>query len=188
MKIKECIVVEGKDDTTAIKQAVDADTIETNGSAVSPGVLKRIKLAMERRGVIVFTDPDTPGDRIRRIVSEAVPGCKHAFLPKRKALSQNKGSSIGVEHASPEAIREALAAVRTESEEQTSQTISQQDLMDAGLLAGPFARKRRERLGEELGIGYANGKQLLKRLEVFCITEDEFARAVMTVIEEEDTK
>ncbi len=45
MKIKECIVVEGKDDTTAIKQAVDADTIETNGSAVSHGVLKRIKLA-----------------------------------------------------------------------------------------------------------------------------------------------
>ena len=34
-KIKEIIVVEGKDDTTAIKRAVDADTIETNGSAVN---------------------------------------------------------------------------------------------------------------------------------------------------------
>lgn len=34
MKIKEIIVVEGKDDTVAIKRAVDADTIETNGSAI----------------------------------------------------------------------------------------------------------------------------------------------------------
>ncbi|GAK04854.1 ribonuclease M5 [Geomicrobium sp. JCM 19037] len=29
MKIKECIVVEGRDDTVAIKRAVEADTIET---------------------------------------------------------------------------------------------------------------------------------------------------------------
>ncbi len=35
MKIKEIIVVEGKDDTTAVRQAVNADTIETNGSAIN---------------------------------------------------------------------------------------------------------------------------------------------------------
>ncbi len=35
MRIKEFIVVEGKDDTTAIKRAVNADTIETNGSAIN---------------------------------------------------------------------------------------------------------------------------------------------------------
>ena len=32
------------------------------------------------------------------------------------------------------------------------------------------SRKRREYLGEQLRIGYANGKQLLKRLELFGIT------------------
>jgi hypothetical protein len=32
--IKEVIVVEGKDDTVAIKRAVEADTIETGGSAI----------------------------------------------------------------------------------------------------------------------------------------------------------
>ena len=35
LHINEVIVVEGKDDTTAIKRAVGADTIETNGSAIS---------------------------------------------------------------------------------------------------------------------------------------------------------
>lgn len=33
-KIEEVIVVEGKDDTKAINRAVNADTIETRGSAV----------------------------------------------------------------------------------------------------------------------------------------------------------
>ena len=32
--IKEMIVVEGKDDTAAIRRAVEADTIETGGSAI----------------------------------------------------------------------------------------------------------------------------------------------------------
>lgn len=38
-----------------------------------------------------------------------------------------------------------------------------------GFLAGNDSRKRREFLGEELRIGYSNGKQLLKRLELFGI-------------------
>ncbi|MGN1386333.1 MAG: ribonuclease M5, partial [Bacillus sp. (in: firmicutes)] len=107
MKIKEIIVVEGKDDTTAIKRALNADTIETNGSAVGDAVIEQIRLAQETRGVIIFTDPDYPGERIRHIVSEKVPGCKHAFLPKAEARPKN-GKGIGVEHASPEAIRIAL--------------------------------------------------------------------------------
>ena len=70
MDIKEIIVVEGKDDTIAIKRAVNADTIETNGSAISEETLKRIAHAQKKRGVIVFTDPDYPGRRIRAIIEE----------------------------------------------------------------------------------------------------------------------
>ena len=49
MKIKEIIVVEGKDDTVAIKRAVDADTIETNGSAIGDHVIEQVKLAQKGR-------------------------------------------------------------------------------------------------------------------------------------------
>jgi ribonuclease M5 len=35
---------------------------------------------------------------------------------------------------------------------------------------GGESRKRREYLGERLRIGYCNGKQLLKRLELFGIS------------------
>ena len=39
--IKEIIVVEGKDDTVAIKRAVEAETIETGGSAIGEDVLRQ---------------------------------------------------------------------------------------------------------------------------------------------------
>jgi ribonuclease M5 len=174
--IREIIVVEGKDDTVAVKRAVEAETIETGGSAIGPSVLRRIALAQERRGVIVFTDPDHAGERIRKIISAKVPGCKHAFLPQE--LAEHNGD-IGVENATPEAIRQALAAVRTEHAEGLSAgEIAWSDLMDAGLLVHPDAAARRLAVGNALGIGYCNGKQFYRRCTAFRITRDEFAAAV----------
>ena len=183
MKIKEWIVVEGRDDTAAIRRAVDADTIETNGSAISMDTIAMIKHAQAGRGVIVFTDPDFPGEKIRHTIAQHVPGCKHAFIPKELALPK-KGKGLGVEHAAPETIREALKdALLMESE--APEVITREDLIDAGLISGEGARRRRERLGKLLKIGYANGKQLHKRLMLFQITREQFAAAMMELIQEE---
>ena len=74
MKINEFIVVEGRDDTQRVKSAVECDTIETNGSAVDEEVIAVIKQAQETRGVIILTDPDFPGDKIRNTIKDRVPG------------------------------------------------------------------------------------------------------------------
>ena len=71
-RIKEVIVVEGKDDTKRIQRAVDADTIETRGSAIDDETLDLIDRLAQTRGVIVFTDPDFSGEKIRRIISEEI--------------------------------------------------------------------------------------------------------------------
>lgn len=184
MKIKEIIVVEGKDDTTAIKRAVEADTIETNGSAVNDETIEIIRHAQVVRGVIIFTDPDYPGERIRKIISEKVPGCKHAFLPKEEALAKGK-RGLGVEHASREAIQNALATIHEEGEVQVS-AITFQDLMDAGLIGGSKAKERRLKLGKLLKIGYTNGKQLQKRLQMFNISIETFAQAYQQILQEEE--
>ncbi|WP_040206579.1 ribonuclease M5 [Neobacillus jeddahensis] len=183
MKIKEFIVVEGKDDTTTIKRAVDADTIETNGSAVNQSTIEKVRRAQETRGVIIFTDPDFPGEKIRKTIAAAVPGCKHAFLPKEAAIAKN-GKGLGVEHASPEAIREALRDAQM-MREMIAEEISQDDLLTAGLIGGDGAKERRIRLGELLKIGYTNGKQLHKRLMMFQISRQEFAEALSVVRQEE---
>ncbi|WP_078433048.1 ribonuclease M5 [Metabacillus halosaccharovorans] len=184
MKIKEIIVVEGKDDTTAIKRAVDADTIETNGSSIGDSVIEQIKLAQQTRGVIIFTDPDFPGEKIRKTISELVPGCKHAFLPKDEARPK-RGRGIGVEHASNDAIRKALHAVKEEMKEFSSE-ISFDDLLDAGLIGGSKAKDRREKLGLLLKIGYTNGKQLHKRLQMFQISRGDYLNAINKILQEEN--
>src|SRR5699024_7556403 len=90
MKITEVIVVEGKDDTKRIQMEVNADTLETRGSAISDETLDQIEDLYDKRGVIVFTDPDFSGEKIRNIITEAVPGVKHAFLTKHDAAPSHK--------------------------------------------------------------------------------------------------
>lgn len=174
--LREVIVVEGRNDTIAVQQAVEADTIETGGSAVDERVLAKVRLAQERRGVILFLDPDYAGERIRKIISHHVPGCKHAFLTVDAAT---KHGDIGVENASPEAIRTALEQARTEWDTGAMETsISWDEMLTLGLIGGTNAKKRRERLGEILGIGYGNAQQFYKRLTLFCISAGEFYQAI----------
>lgn len=184
MKIKEIIVVEGKDDTTAIKNALDADTIETNGSAISEETIEKIKLAQKTRGVIVFTDPDFPGQKIRNTIKEQVPGCKHAFIEKKDAVHKY-GKGVGVEHASPDMIRQALREAHMMNEE-AEEVVTQDDLLAAGLIGGTGAKERREKLGKLLKIGYTNGKQLHKSLMKFQISKEEFAAAIQAIRQEEE--
>ncbi|WP_160725685.1 ribonuclease M5 [Bacillus sp. USDA818B3_A] len=182
MKIKEIIVVEGKDDTARIKRAVDADTIETNGSAVNQTTIEKVKRAQSTRGVIIFTDPDYPGEKIRKTIAAEVPGCKHAFLPKEAAIAKS-GKGLGVEHASPEAIREALKDAQI-MHEVIHEEITQEDLIMAGLMGGEGSKERRILLGKLLKIGYTNGKQLHKRLMMFQISREEFAEALSKIRQE----
>lgn len=185
MDIREIIVVEGKDDTTAIKRAVGADTIETNGSAISDETLRRIAHAQEKRGVIVFTDPDYPGRRIRAIIEQHVPDAKHAFLAKEKTIAKN-GKGLGIEHASDADIREALKNVHTPNTDILfEEQITLDDLMVARLIGHPQSKGRRNRLGEILNIGMTNGKQLHKRLIMFQITVEQFSAAVQQINQEE---
>ncbi|MBM7716708.1 ribonuclease M5 [Bacillus thermophilus] len=183
MKIKEVIVVEGKDDTKAIRRALDADTIETNGSAVSKETIEKIRHAQRKRGVIILTDPDFPGEKIRKTVSDNVPGCKHAFIDKEEAMGKG-GKGVGVEHASPEAICLAIKATHTLTEE-VKEVITKKELLDAGLIGGMHAARRRARLGQLLKIGYTNGKQLHKRLMMFQVSRKDFLKALEKVRQEE---
>lgn len=187
VKIEEIIVVEGKDDTKRIQEVVEADTIETIGSAINAEILDRISHAQEVRGVIVFTDPDFSGEKIRKIIQEEVPDAKHAFLSRRKAAPSRRGASLGVEHASDEAILEALKHVATPVAKEDLQIppIPRSLLVSYGLIAGEKAKARREALGDHLRIGYTNGKQLVKRLQVFQISKEEFEQAMTEILKDE---
>ena len=47
-----------------------------------------------------------------------------------------------------------------------------------GLIGRDYSVGLRDKLGQKLWIGYTNGKQLKKRLELFGMSEDEVERAL----------
>ena len=75
--LKQVIVVEGKSDIQRIAQAVDADCIATEGFTLRRGVIDMIRVAYEKRGIIILTDPDTAGERIRRVLTKKFPNALH---------------------------------------------------------------------------------------------------------------
>ena len=162
-KINEVIVVEGRDDTANLKRYFDCETYETGGSSIDDRDLERLKRLEDKRGIIVFTDPDFQGERIRKIIMQAVPNAKHAFLNRDEARPKGKGS-LGVEHANFEALNQALAEVfggekvtdefgsaKTQepssdrssvSKKELLTELTQTDLMSFGLVMAADSRKR----------------------------------------------
>lgn len=183
-KIKEVIVVEGKDDTKQIAKAVNADTFETNGSALSSSDLKQLAELQKTRGLIVFTDPDFNGERLRKMISQAVPGVKHAFIRRDQGVPDEAHGSLGVEHANPAVIKAALEHVYTQ-ETEPEVAITPAMMRQAGLVGGNNAHTRRERLGQLLGIGYGNAKQMSKRLNMFRVSAQRFETAIEKINQEE---
>lgn len=172
--LKEVLVVEGKMDTVAISKALEAETIETGGFNLSPATLRQIEAAYKKRGIIILTDPDGAGARIRKFLTERFPEAGQAFIPKWQATANN---DVGVEQASPEAILAALNKVR-HHEFRPQKEFSMQDLFANGLNGSEAATLKRERLGAELGIGYGNAKRFLERLNTYGVTREEFEQAL----------
>ena len=180
--IKEVIVVEGRDDVTAVKRAIDAECIAVGGFGINSEIIKRIKEAQKRKGVIVLTDPDFAGEKIRKIISKRVPGIKHAYITQDEGL---KDGDIGVENAEPDAIIKALERAKI-TVEVKEEIFNMQDLYYFGLSGHPASKHRRDLLGKELGIGLGNGRQLIARLNSYGITKEEFLKAIKKIDREEE--
>lgn len=178
--IKEVIVVEGRDDITAVKKAVDAEVIAVGGFGINKKVIDRIREAQKRQGVIVLTDPDFAGEKIRRIISKRVSGIKHAYIAQKDGT---KDGDIGVENAEPETIIRALELAKCEIKEKRYE-FNIDDMIFFGLTGNNNSKQRRDMLGKELGIGYCNTAQFLMRLNNYGITKEEFIAAVNRIDKE----
>lgn len=178
--IRQVIIAEGKSDIARIQRAVEADVIATEGYTLRPAVLRDIRAAYEKRGIIILTDPDGPGERIRARLAALFPEALHAFVPKDEAKTDD---DVGIENASPASIRKALEKVRP-CRQEDSRLFSAADLFRAGLSGGENASAKRAAVGALLGIRWGNSRQFLKRLNHFGITREEWERALSACGEE----
>lgn len=168
MKIEEVIVVEGKNDTLNLKRYFEVDTIETHGLGLSRETVEYIREINRTRGVIVFTDPDSAGENIRRKLNYEIPNLKNAFVLKEDA---RKSKKVGVEHACKKVLEEALNNLVTFVESRES--LSYADFVDLGLTGRDNSSELRDRLIKRYHLGKCNGKTLFKRLNMLGLKKED---------------
>lgn len=173
-QIKEVIVVEGRHDTEKLRKYFSCDTIETGGTSLGKEVIDRIRQAQKTRGVIIFTDPDSPGNRIRNAVNQAVPGCKNAFVNREDAHTTKK---VGVEHAAMEPLQASLENLVTYCQNPTQQITTEQ-FYELGLIGGNDSVALRNKIGKEFHIGSGSGKTVLHRLNCLQVTYEQLKEAL----------
>ena len=170
LKLNALIVVEGVKDVQKLTPLIDADFVTTNGSALSSEVIEFIRQAkIKGREVIVFTDPDFPGEKIRQTLEQAIPGLTHAFVEKKFAISHGK---VGVAEATNDAILRSLSEKLTPNPS-IQGTLTIQDLARLGFVGDQQAGILREKTNQHFHLGPCNVKTMLKRLNVLGIGYDE---------------
>lgn len=173
--MNKIIVVEGKNDYNKLKSIFpDLDILITGGSSVSSTFLDSLEKLSKTNEIILFLDPDGPGEKIRTTIKNRIPSASHIFALKKDAISKNK-KKIGVEHLSKEAIIKAFESVYIVNKKET---INISDLYDLGLISDSDSSKKRDYLCEILKLGHCNGKRLKERLEIFNISIEEVRKII----------
>ena len=187
VKIQEAIVVEGRYDKNTLSQIVEAPILEPSGFGIvkdreQMALLRRVA---EKRGLIVFTDPDGAGFVIRNHIKSAIPGkyLKHAYIPdipgkERRKAAPGKEGKLGVEGMTPEVILSALKAAGATMEGGSPaagprEPITKQDFFEWGLSGGPDSGEKRRKLLKRLELPERmTANALLQAVNLFCIREE----------------
>ena len=185
VKIREAIVVEGRYDKNTLSQIVDAPILETSGFGIfkDKKQMSLLRQVAQKRGLIVFTDPDGAGFVIRNHIKSAIEPkyLKHAYIPdimgkERRKKTAGKEGKLGVEGVSREIILEALrrAGATIEGEEVSAQRqITKQDLMELGLSGGADASAKRLALLKKLNLPeHMSANAMLQALNLLYSLEE----------------
>lgn len=171
------IVVEGKDDKTALSRVISSPIEILNGmTGLNQKKIDYLKDLSKTNKIYLLTDPDFSGEKIRDKINKNIPDIINLFAPRSICT---KGDDVGIENLQDDDIIEIFKNIRSTRKEKS--IFSTQDLIDNGLMLFENSTLKREVLGDVLSIGYSNAKQLLKRLNTFNISREEFDEAMKIV-------
>jgi len=167
-------VVEGKRDVEKLSSVIDAPILNTNGAAVSDEFINQLIQLEELYNIVLLLDPDGPGEKIRSILSGKLQHPSHIFIPVEKARSHNN-VKVGVEHVSRETLKDLIGDVKTIN---LVHPLSIQQLFQLGLVGSVGSHRRRQLVCDKLGIGLANAKTLITKLQLFGFTYQDVVTAL----------
>ncbi len=161
IKCSKPIVVEGKYDKIKLSALIDGTIIETNGFTVfkDKDKLEMLRVLAKKTGIIILTDSDSAGFKIRNYIRGAVSEGEiiHVYIPdvygkeKRKIIPSREGK-LGVEGIDVKTLRECFekAGVFTENTASKREEITKTDLYFLGLSGTDNASQRRKELLKKL--------------------------------------
>ncbi len=190
LQIKQAIIVEGKYDKIKLSSIVKAVIIPTNGFRIFTDreTLALIRHYAETTGILILTDSDRAGFRIRSYLKGAIPEGRiyNIYIPdvfgkeKRKEKPSAEGK-LGVEGMDAEVLREAFrkAGVLTE-ETDVSDPLTKTDLYLAGLNGTPGSAEKRRELQKKLGLPSLLSSSALLDVLNSMMTKADFYRMMET--------
>lgn len=164
LHIKETIVVEGKYDRERLKKITDAAIICTGGFSLysNKNIINLIRKMAKTTGVLILTDSDSAGFRIRNYIKQCVGNdgvVKHAYIPsiegkERRKEKAGKEGLLGVEGMSEELLADILKTVTEVKAEnrENEPKITKAMLFEDGLSGGEESAVKRRKLEKLLGL------------------------------------
>ena len=166
LKLEQALLVEGKYDAARLANIVDGTILTTDGFRVfKDGALqKMLKRIAAAQGLIILTDSDAAGFKIRHFVTGLV-GAENvlqAYVPaihgkEARKAEPGKEGLLGVEGVNDELILQGLTTAlesRTTCQKQTTQSrpITYTDLYDWGISGTANSAENRRVLLRCLGL------------------------------------
>lgn len=162
LKINEAIIVEGKYDKIKLSSVVDGVIIVTNGFRIFKDTekLELIRYYAKKTGIIILTDSDSAGRKIRGYIKGAVKNGKiiNVYIPdifgkeKRKEKPSAEGK-LGVEGID---IKTLISAFKKSgvcaTESSHKHDITKSTLYELGLSGGQNSSCLREKLQKSLDL------------------------------------
>ena len=166
IKIKEAVIVEGKDDKIKLSSLIDGLIIETGGFQIFSDreKIELLRRLADTRGLLILTDSDSAGFLIRNHIQSCIPKEKirHAYIPdlygkEKRKLHPSKEGKLGVEGIDPEILLESIrrsgaSAIEEAGSSEEKRKITKLDLYEDGFSGGADSSKKRQVLLRELGL------------------------------------
>ena len=189
LKIDDIIIVEGKDDVSNLSQVIDATIIPIHGSVgLSDKKLRQIEVLSENNNIIILTDPDFTGKKIREKINERVnKNIVNIHVSRNKA---NKDGNIGVENVDKNVIYNIFLEYLNNKDKKNIRTYTYtvSDIIENKLMGSKDSKLRRQMLGDMLKIGYYNSKSLISVLNGMCLDYDLFKTSINMINKKLDVK
>lgn len=158
---KQPVIVEGKYDKIKLSALIDGTIIETNGFTIfkDRDKLEMLRVLAKKTGLIILTDSDAAGFKIRNYIRSAVPEGEliHVYIPdvygkERRKAAPSKEGKLGVEGIDLETLRLCFekAGVLAEKTEKRREEITKADLFMWGLSGTGGALGKRQALLKKL--------------------------------------